>query len=189
MREMIDPFCPPDCLAASLHCQLPGCTFQESQKQSVAENVADIQVYLLFCLASSSNTRKYSYTHMCKIFCQEETRITADWKSRPEYFSPEVHFVWSSQFLNHVVESQLCKINSKKMAFWHQNQSDTCFFQLLIPRSTTVSLLESELGLKIVTQLTDKPENDRIDIYSLWCRCSSRSANIGKLKTGDYYKD
>jgi hypothetical protein len=44
------------------------------------------------------------------------------------------------------------------MAFWHQACSDKCFFQLLIPGSTPVSLLESKSGFEIVTQLKE-PEN------------------------------
>jgi hypothetical protein len=41
------------------------------------------------------------------------------------------------------------------MAFWHQAHSDTWFFQLLIPGFTPVSLLESNSGFEIVTQLAD----------------------------------
>jgi hypothetical protein len=32
------------------------------------------------------------------------------------------------------------------MAFWHQAHSDACFFQLLIPGLTPVSLIEGQLG-------------------------------------------
>jgi hypothetical protein len=41
------------------------------------------------------------------------------------------------------------------MAFWCRAHSDECFFQLLIPRFISVSLLESKLGVEIVTQLAD----------------------------------
>jgi hypothetical protein len=41
------------------------------------------------------------------------------------------------------------------MAFYHQAQSDKCSFPRLIPGLTTVSLLESEWGIEIVTQLAD----------------------------------
>jgi hypothetical protein len=52
------------------------------------------------------------------------------------------------------------------MAFWHRAHSDTCFFQLLIPGLTPVSLLESEGGFEIVTQLSTRG-NDHLHIYSL----------------------
>ncbi len=39
------------------------------------------------------------------------------------------------------------------MAFWHRAHSDRCSFQRLIPGLTTGSLLESESGFEIVTQL------------------------------------
>ncbi len=41
------------------------------------------------------------------------------------------------------------------MALWHQAHSDECFFQLLFPGLSPVSLLENESGLEIVTQLVD----------------------------------
>jgi hypothetical protein len=41
------------------------------------------------------------------------------------------------------------------MAFWRRAHSDKCFFQLLIPGLTPVSLLESESGFEIVMQLVD----------------------------------
>jgi hypothetical protein len=40
-------------------------------------------------------------------------------------------------------------------AFLHEAHLDESFFQLLIPRLTPVSLLESKLGLETVTQLPD----------------------------------
>jgi hypothetical protein len=41
------------------------------------------------------------------------------------------------------------------MAFWYRAHSDKCFFQLLNPGFTRVTLLESESGFEIVTQLVD----------------------------------
>jgi hypothetical protein len=41
------------------------------------------------------------------------------------------------------------------MAFWHRAHPDKCFFLLLIPGLTPVSLLESDSGFEIVTQLAD----------------------------------
>jgi hypothetical protein len=52
------------------------------------------------------------------------------------------------------------------MAFWHGAQSVIkCFYQLLIPELTPVSLLESTLGFESVTPLVD---NDHHEIYCLW---------------------
>ncbi len=42
------------------------------------------------------------------------------------------------------------------MAFRHRAHSDECFFQLLIPVLTLVSLLESESGFEIITKLADR---------------------------------
>jgi hypothetical protein len=42
------------------------------------------------------------------------------------------------------------------MAFWHQATSDKCCFPAIIPKLTAdVSLLESEFGFEVVTQLVD----------------------------------
>jgi hypothetical protein len=52
-------------------------------------------------------------------------------------------------------------------------------FQLLIPGLLSVSLLESELGFKLVTQR--KPENDHMLIYSLWETMSPESFDVAWL--------
>jgi hypothetical protein len=41
------------------------------------------------------------------------------------------------------------------MVFWHHAHLIKCFLQLLIPGLSLVSLLESESGFEIVTQLAD----------------------------------
>jgi hypothetical protein len=52
------------------------------------------------------------------------------------------------------------------MASWHRAHSDECFFQLLIPGWTHVSLLESESVFETVTQLADTGM-DHVHFYSL----------------------
>ncbi len=52
------------------------------------------------------------------------------------------------------------------MALWHQAHSDKCFFQLLIPGLTPVSLLESVSGFDFVTRLVDTGKH-HLHVYSL----------------------
>ncbi len=60
------------------------------------------------------------------------------------------------------------------MAFWHRAHSDECYFSLLFPGLTPVSLPESELGFEIVTQIIWEPQKTSIVthivylILSLW---------------------
>ncbi len=60
------------------------------------------------------------------------------------------------------------------MAFWHQLHSDECFFQLLIPGSALVSLLESESGFETDTQLARG--------FSLVCRCTGMNFVFQRIK-------
>ncbi len=53
------------------------------------------------------------------------------------------------------------------MAFWHWAHSDKCFFQLLIPELTPVSLLESKSGFEIVTQLADTGKRSSSHLQSM----------------------
>jgi hypothetical protein len=50
-------------------------------------------------------------------------------------------------------------------AFGHQAQSETCFFQLLIPGLTHVSLLESKSEFEIDTQPVD---TEKLPSSHLW---------------------
>ncbi len=54
------------------------------------------------------------------------------------------------------------------MAFWHRAHSDKCYFQLLIPGLTPVSLLESNLGFLKLSRNLHTPKNGSLHIHSLW---------------------
>ncbi len=84
---------------------------------------------------------------------------------KTESFSPEMHLKiqLSSRGLKLSNSKPGCRVSSFHFfviqilptAFGHQAHSDKCFSQLHNPRLTTVSLVESELGFEIVTQLAD----------------------------------
>ncbi len=86
-------------------------------------------------------------------------------KKKPEPFSQEMHLKipLSSRGLRLSNSKPGCRVSAlclfvkeiPPMAFWHRAQSDKCFFQLLIPELTPVSLLESKSGFEIFTQLAD----------------------------------
>jgi hypothetical protein len=53
------------------------------------------------------------------------------------------------------------------MTFWRRAQSDECFFLLLIPGLTLVSVLEANQGLKL-SRNSRTPENDHFHIYMIY---------------------
>jgi hypothetical protein len=59
----------------------------------------------------------------------------------------------------HFFEKQI-----KPMCFWHWTNSVECSFQLLIPGLTIVSLLESNSGFEIVTQLGNTAKRSSLHI-------------------------
>jgi hypothetical protein len=61
------------------------------------------------------------------------------------------------------------------MTFWNQAQSVKCFFQLLIPRLTPLSLLERESGFETVTQLADTGNQPYSHLWSMLPSSVSRT--------------
>lgn len=52
------------------------------------------------------------------------------------------------------------------MAFWRWADSDLCFFQVLIPGLTPITLLESEAGLDVATQLNSQTPQGKTTIIA-----------------------